>query len=91
MNQQAEKIKTEIAKGFNQFTPNPMMTIATEYILSIDNPDFWIDEASYYIDNPINLIMELTRIGLRIKGLGFDTLAKMDQKTGEIIITKITL
>lgn len=84
----AEEIKTKIETGFAAFTAHPVIDKATAYVLGIDNASFWIDEARYHTDNPIGLIMAFARDGIRIRGLGFGDLAKIDEQTGEITVSQ---
>lgn len=81
---QAKEIKSEIETGFNELNPHPIMDKATAYIMDINDANFWIDEAKHHVTNPIGLVMVFARQGLRIKGVGFGDIAKIDETTGEI-------
>lgn len=87
----ANEIKSQIKAGFKKFNPHLIMDKATNYILKIEDASFWIDEARGCTDNPIELVMKFARSGIRIRGLGFGDIAKIDEKTGEIKIEKISI
>lgn len=88
----AEEIKSKLETGFKNFTPNPMMEKATNYILNIDNATFWIDEARFYVDNPIGLVMAFASPnGILTNGTTGADVAFMDKTTGEIKETKRTV
>lgn len=82
------EIKKAIETEFEAFTPNPMMDIATKYIMSLEDATFWTKEAAPYIGNAIGLVMEFANTGLLINGSTGDRIAKMSQETGEIIVSK---
>ncbi len=89
----ATDIRDRIAAALPDMSSNPVANKAKQYLLGIDDADFWIEVA-----NPIMvdgddkgaaffLLRELTsRRGLAIQGMGYSTRAKMDPKTGEITV-----
>lgn len=82
------EIKKTIENEFNTFAPHPIMTIATNYIMGIPSPAFWTHEAKPYIGKAIALVMEFAKTGLLIEGSEGNKIAKINQETGEIIISK---
>lgn len=86
----ANDIKAKIeeqAEAFRARAKNESAHKVIDFILSIDSASFWID----YRDNDFsNLLHNLATCGLRIKGLDFADNAKMDPKTGEITLGKIS-
>jgi len=82
------EIKNTIETEFAAFTANPMMDIATKYIMALENDTFWKKEAAPYIGNAICLVMELAGTGILIEGSTGDKVAKMSQETGEITVSK---
>ena len=81
------KTKETIKKEFEAFTPNPMIDIATKYIMEIDDLKFWAKEAAPFVGNAIGLIMEFATTGLLIR----NKIAKMSQATGEITVDPRTI
>ncbi len=83
-----ETIKKTISDEFKAFAPHPIMEIATNYIMEIPSPAFWAHEAKPYIGKAIALIMEFAKTGLLIEGSEGNKIAKINQETGEIIISE---
>lgn len=86
----ANDIKAKIekqAEAFRARAKNDEAHKIIDFILSIDSASFWID----YRDSDFGqLLHNLARHGLRIKGFDFADNAKMDPKTGKITIGKIS-
>lgn len=82
------EIKKAIEEEFKAFTPHPIMKKATDYICSIDSRVFWRREAKPYIGRAIGLVMEFANQGILIEGTEGNKIAKINQETGEITISK---
>jgi hypothetical protein len=85
---ETNEIKKTIEEEFKAFAPNPIMKIATEYIMNINEPIFWAYEAKPYIGKAIALVMEFANTGLLIEGSEGNKIAKINQATGEITISE---
>lgn len=81
----AEDIRSKVAAALPDMSSNPIADKAKQFLLSIDDAKFWIEVAKDR--TPMFLLQDMVQGGLRVKGLGFDHIAKLDQTTGMITIT----
>lgn len=67
---------------------SPIGTKALDFIESLDNAAFWIDNRDR---RPMEMLTSLLRGGLSIKGNQFSEKATIDQATGTITITSTAI
>jgi len=84
----AEEIKATMKQDFDtirtQFEGNIIATKAIDFVESLDNATFWIDNRK---STPMTMLTEIAQGNLRTKGDGYSHTAKFDQTTGKITIT----
>ena len=84
MKDEAKNIQARVASELPDMSSSPVAEKAKQYLLGIDNADFWTDHKPM---SGMTMLRELIGGGLKIRGFGFSDLARMDQATGEITIS----